>query len=607
MLQVELNKVSKQISTGNQITSGYEDTTIFKKTIDLDTDINLTSQLQESAESAKAFAEYTDTTLDSMTTAMEQVKVKLLAYGGSVHSKTSREALVNELKSLKDSMIHLSNTQVNGEYLFGGTDNKTPPIDVKGNYQGNSEKMTIRTDRFQSQEYSIDGASLFLGYDMDIKSRVTTNIQKLDQSALKEIPPREVFINGENSILDLTGTEKETTFYMSGTRPDGTGFKHKFTVSDPSSLKVEDLAEEIKLVFHDEVSIEISKGGQFIIEDKESGNSKLNFHMVASTANVDNLADLEGKETFEFVKSADLKSTVSEEMNFKKKGNLLSNNIQQFLSVAEGFASKSNKLSEVSGADLTNTTLNIGGKNIRGENIEATLTFGEEGTTVNINGSSYELQNGGADFTYKQLTEVMNVALSGVENGDFSTAVLEAEKFVDVEMNHRGEFQIRDLTSSNSKMEFSMFDASLKDFSSEKGSAISFNSNKAIDLDRPSVDIFEAIDFAIEAVEEELFHPDGNRVGFEGNRGVSGSIDNITHLIDHVIKSRAESGSQLQNIQYTLDRSEALKTNMKITKNDVISVDFAELSSYFSALSLNYQAMLQSVAKVQNMSLVNYI
>jgi flagellin-like hook-associated protein FlgL len=46
---------------------------------------------------------------------------------------------------------------------------------------------------------------------------------------------------------------------------------------------------------------------------------------------------------------------------------------------------------------------------------------------------------------------------------------------------------------------------------------------------------------------------------------------------------------------------------MKITKNDVISVDFAELSSYFSALSLNYQAMLQSVAKVQNMSLVNYI
>ncbi len=607
VLQGELNRVSKQISTGNKISQGYEDSSTFKKTIDLDTDINLSKQLQESAESAKSFAIYTDTSLNSMTETMENFKVKMLAYAGSNHSTTSREALVKELKAIKSSMIHLANTKVNGEYIFGGTDNKQPPIDIKGNYQGNGEKLTIRTDRFQSQEYSIDGASLFLGYDRDIKSRVSTNMRKLNQSALQEIPSRHAYIQAEDSIYDLTGKSESTTFYMSGTRPDGSGFKHKFQVGDPSQIKVEDLAEEIRLVFKDEVTVELSNNGQFIIQDNKSGNAKLNFHMVAGTKDVNDISELSESESIEFVKSGDAEATVGESLQFKKDGNFLTNNIQQFISPDSGFATARTTLSEVATDSLLNRTINIEGKTVSGEEMSASLTFGEETTAVSINGATFELGGGAESFSYQQLTEVMGIALSGVEVGDFESAVLESEELVDVKLNHRGEFEIMDLTSSVTDMEFSMFDESVHDFSTDIGSPLAFNSNKAIDLDRPSVDIFEAIDMAIDAVQEDLFHPDGERDGFEGNRGVQGSLDNLTHIIDHVIKERSRSGAQLQNIEYTIDRAEALTLNMQITKNDVINTDFAETSAYFQALSLNYQAMLQSIARVQGLSLVNYI
>jgi flagellar hook-associated protein 3 FlgL len=607
----ELNKTSKQISSGKKIATATDDSLAFKKYIDLNTDISLYSRLKENITSAKSFAQYTDTALGSMTNTMETFKTKLLAYGGSIHSQTSREALVNELKSLKDSMMQLANTKVNGKYLFSGSDYKNAPIDLSGNYNGNSQKLSLHTDVTQKQEFSIDGASLFLGYDRDIHSRVSTNIAKLDQNALLETPSRQTYITDKSSISDLTGLQNgEATFYMSGTQPNGDSFRHKFTVSDIKNTKVSDLAEEIKIAFNNEVNVELSSNGQFIIEDLKSGNSKLNFHMVGSTANVENISDLGNAKKFEFVKTdTNIDSTTSESMNFQKNGNILINNIQQFISVDSGFATSSTKLSEVANGSLLGKTLNISGKDINGQDFIGSLTFNEDTTSIDLGNGTFELNHGADAFSYKELTEAMGVALSGVTGGSFEEAVLNSEKLVDVKINHRGEFEIKDLTTSMSKMDFAIFDSNVGVYNQESknGSVLTFNSNKAIDMDRPSVNIFEAIDFAIDAVKQDLQHPDGTRIGLENNRGISGSIDNMSHIIEHIIKERSLSGAQFQNLQYTEDRSDALSTNMKVAQNDIINVDYAETSAYYQALTLNYQAMLASVAKVQGLSLVNYL
>jgi len=193
-LQNEINKTSKKLATGKEISQGFEDSNIFKKNLELDNDISLMNHLKENAESAKATAQYTDTTLDSMTQGLEQFKVKLLGYGGREHSTTSREALAGELKSIKESLLQLSNTKVNDEYIFGGTKNKIPPIDQNGNYQGNDKKMSIKIDKFQTQEYSIDGQSLFLGYDHNVHSSISTNVQKLNLTDLNLEPPQENYM-----------------------------------------------------------------------------------------------------------------------------------------------------------------------------------------------------------------------------------------------------------------------------------------------------------------------------------------------------------------------------------------------------------------------------
>jgi flagellar hook-associated protein 3 FlgL len=593
----QLTKTSKQLTTGKQISTGADDSIKFTKVMDLSSDIAIMDHLKENAENAQAFVQYTDTTLSSMTEGLEQFKSQLIAYANTSHSTTSREALIDELTSLKNTILNLANTKVDGKYLFSGTATGTKPIGSNGEYQGNGEKMSIRTDKLQIQEYSISGQDLFLGYDRDVKNTVSTNVRKLNVTELAE--GREVYINSDHTIKDLTGETGQVTFYLSGTRPDGTSFNTKYQVFDPEQTTVGFLEEEIKLAFNNQVDVEISNNGQFIITDKENGNPKMTFNMVGSNVDVNNLSDLEGEDTFDFVINEGAESYTGETLPFEKSGNKIKNNIQQFIPDTMNFATTSTALSEVAGKSLNGETLEFTGTDVEGNPATATITFAEGTSNVSINGTAFTFEKGGDDFTYQQMLDVISLTLSGGQAGDF----IEARDVVKAELNHNGEFEIKDLTSSDTKMELAIFDPNSGDFTTNEGSAIAFNSNRALSFDSPTIDLFEIIDSAIEAVDQDISHP----LEGDNNRGVHASLDALTHAIDHVIKERATSGSQYQSLDYTLERSIALKSNMEVTQSEVIATDFAEVSSYFTALKTNYEAMLMTVSQVQQLSLANYI
>jgi flagellar hook-associated protein 3 FlgL len=593
----QLTKTSKQLTTGKQISTGADDSIKFTKVMDLNSDIALMSHLQENAESAKAFVQYTDTTLSSMTEGVEKFKSQLIAYANTSHSTTSREALLDELNGLKNTILNLANTRVDGKYLFSGTETGTKPIGSNGEYQGNGEKMSIRTDKLQIQEYSISGQDLFLGYDRDVKNTVSTNVKKLDLTELAN--GREVYIKSDNTIKDLTGETGQVTFYLSGTRPDGTSFNTKYQVYDPEQTTVGFLEEEIKLAFNNQVDVEISNNGQFIITDKENGNPKMTFNMVASTADVNSLSELADEDTFDFVVNEGAEAYTNQALPFEKNGNKLKNNIQQFIPDTMQFPTTSTPLSEVAGKSLNGTTLEFAGKDVEGNDATASISFAEGTTNVTTSAGAFTFEKGGDDFTYQQMLDVISLTLSGGKAGNF----MEARDVVKAELNHKGEFEIKDLTSSDTKMQLAIFDPSGDDFSTGEGSAIAFNSNRALSLDSPTIDLFATLDAAIEAVDNDISHPESGK----NNRGVHASLDALTHAIDHIVKERATSGSQYQSLTYTLERSIALKANMEVTQSEVIATDFAEVSSYFTALKTNYEAMLMTVSQVQKLSLANYI
>jgi flagellar hook-associated protein 3 FlgL len=622
----QLEKYSKQLSSGRKIDQGYDDPTSFVKTLRLNEDLTKLEQYKENANSALAFTSYTDSALNSFTTGLEAFKNKVLGYANSIHSTTSKEALLNELSALKDELKGIANTKVDDKYLFSGTDFNTPPISDTDEYQGNDKSLKIQTDTHHIQTYSINGEDLFLGYDKDIQHKVGLNVPKLSQTALAEIPSREEYINPEHSIKDLTGTDEESYFYMTGTRPDGTSFKNKFTVSDPNNTKVSDLMKEIELKFDNQVTVEINKNGEIMLQDKTTGNQKMSFHMVGSTESVTDTQyltdDVNQGEIFEFAKSdfkpvfgfSEEKTVVSSEnAYFEKNGNTLTSNVAQFIGGdTKEYATVKTKLAEVSEANLEGKVLELKVTDVDGNDINAKIRFSRDRTEIFIENNTFTSTANADEFSYQQLIDVIGVATSGTyqTEGNYDDMVRASQDIVDVSLDHMGRVQIEDKTTALSQIELAIFDENVSKFAEDgvsEGTFMSFNSNNAIAYDEPTVDVFGAINDAIDAIERELTHPDGNAEGFSRNRGVQGALDNLTHIIDHSIKEHSRSGSQYQNIEYTLERNTVLSTHVDITRTQVVSTDVAEASMHFQQAQLAYQALLSTVSKVNSLSLVNYI
>ncbi|MDH5464810.1 MAG: flagellin, partial [Thiovulaceae bacterium] len=133
------------------------------------------------------------------------------------------------------------------------------------------------------------------------------------------------------------------------------------------------------------------------------------------------------------------------------------------------------------------------------------------------------------------------------------------------------------------------------------------HANNALTVDDPKIDFFELIDGAISAVELERKQPDGITKKAPRNIGVQNAMVSIDHLLEHVINAHSKNGSQSNAIRYTQERNEAWIVNAKGIQSEILDTDLAEASMKYKQLTNNYDAMLSTVNKVNNLNLVNYL
>jgi flagellar hook-associated protein 3 FlgL len=75
----------------------------------------------------------------------------------------------------------------------------------------------------------------------------------------------------------------------------------------------------------------------------------------------------------------------------------------------------------------------------------------------------------------------------------------------------------------------------------------------------------------------------------------------------HITKEHTKIGSYSNALSQASDRSELLSINVQTVRSEVIDVDIGEAYMKFNQLSNSYQAMLSTVAKINSMTLLNYM
>lgn len=331
-LQNKINDANTQIASGLKIRYGYQNSDINNQNLKFQYEENTLDQGIDVAQNAYTSTLNTDKALQEFSKTMEAFKTKLIQSANDVHSETSRAAIANDLERLREHMMNVANTSIGGEFLFGGSKVDRPPIDSEGKYHGNGEDLNALISSDNLVPYNISGQDLFLGADKDKHKLITTNIKLLNQNKLHpdvmdalehSSLPEEVFIKPSDTLRELIGdNDKDPTndpkefFYLQGVRPDGSSFKEKFALdkayqNKESATKVSDLLDKIAHAYGNTsqnkvVDVSLNNWGQIEIKNLTPGSENLDFHLISSDGDFDNLDALRSssKRVTEYVKSA---------------------------------------------------------------------------------------------------------------------------------------------------------------------------------------------------------------------------------------------------------------------------------------------------------------
>lgn len=305
-----LYKSYNQLSSGLQIQNSYEGAGMYITNARLEYEYATLSQIEDASKLADELMKNTDSTMSEMEKLLTQFKVKVTEAANATQTPTSREVIAKELETIRQQIVDLANTSVNGQFLFSGSLTNTKPFDYSGNYYGDDKRLNIVTGDGVKNAYNIPGYDLFYKADNDFKKQITTNVsftdnrydlvQNKDKTRYLEGKDKISYLIGLNYVKDNTNGGLEwykdfeqqpmnfppTALYVQGVKPDGTSFKSAVLIQPTDTI--DGMLDKIGALYGNTttskvVDVSINKSGQIQITDLKQGNTVLDFHAVAYT------------------------------------------------------------------------------------------------------------------------------------------------------------------------------------------------------------------------------------------------------------------------------------------------------------------------------------
>ena len=450
----KLYDVNSQISTGSKIQNSFEDSGVYVDTMRLNYEVSTLEQVKKVSSKAQTFANNTDATMNQFNDTLVKFKSKLIQAANATNSQTSLSAIANDLQAMRDHMVSIANTSINGQFLFSGSALNVKPINRDGTYNGNGDNLNASIGSDVKLPYNIDGKSLFLGKDSDYQKIVSTNVQMLNQSKLHPdvmvvnsgvTAGKKVYLNSNDTIRDLVGdfdnnstNDPNSMFYISGRKPDGKTFSSKIEMG--SSEKVSVLLDKIGQKFGNTstnkvVDVKMNGYGQIEVKDLKAGNQLLDmniFGAVDRSASAGSAGNADATTVDILMKEKNVQIIEFQKSNFKSTNTASSISSRQDIFTPGRFTlgapmlktdgtpvDTSTALQDFMGTDIN--TIDFSGKDNSGTIKNDTLSVSNT-TTVQelldkvqtVYGLSVRLENG-------------QIYLSGGDNTDFTSNKLDAK------------------------------------------------------------------------------------------------------------------------------------------------------------------------------------
>ncbi|MCK5687282.1 flagellar hook-associated protein FlgL, partial [bacterium] len=238
-LTSDLESANEVVSTQKQINEISDDPLGLSQVLSLQNTLGYLEQIEQNVSMGRSWIQSIEGALDSVNDLMLDIKTDVARLANASMSADERNDAIALVEHGIEQIVALGNTQINGNYIFGGTDTDKIPLEYdkdleKVSYKGNDIPFEVRTDKNLGVEVGRDGKKTFWDQEIQINSTNNTVVFTEDNghgsSSQKVLTA--VIEDGLYSKEDLTTVLKNALNDVSASEGYGVVYKVDYNEDD---------------------------------------------------------------------------------------------------------------------------------------------------------------------------------------------------------------------------------------------------------------------------------------------------------------------------------------------------------------------------------------
>lgn len=242
-------KLSYQTSTGKKLEQGSDDSVLYSREIFMDDKIRTFEGLKTQIERTKIQNNTSDSSMKEIKNIIDSMKVELIKANTSTTNDNGLAAIAASIAGSKENLYDLVNTQVEGEYVFAGSDSSVKPFEKNADgtisYVGDNKLRRIAVEEGSYRDRGINGfdammyASSTAYKDQALTFKETDRIVDQDGNEWKLNSPTNSLLtkydpdgNVTSDTLSVTYNSTTQSYTTPTFTADGTKFEAKTNIFD---------------------------------------------------------------------------------------------------------------------------------------------------------------------------------------------------------------------------------------------------------------------------------------------------------------------------------------------------------------------------------------
>lgn len=185
LLDTQYQKNSYQMSTKNLLQQGSDDSMLYSRIISVDDKVRTYEGLKTQVERTTIQNKTADSSMSEIKKIFESMKSELIKANTATTSADGIAAIAANISGIKENIYQLANTQVEGEYVFAGSDSSIQPFEKDANgkvtYVGNNQLRKVAVEEGSYRDRGITGFDMMMYPTATANKGETLNFSESDR------------------------------------------------------------------------------------------------------------------------------------------------------------------------------------------------------------------------------------------------------------------------------------------------------------------------------------------------------------------------------------------------------------------------------------------